>query len=72
MTRAADLPVSATVESDRDSDSGRHSGSDRRRDDSGALIAERAQAIARGPQAGSDDENWLLAERQLRAEGKRD
>ena len=57
MTRAADLPVSATVESDRNSD------------DSGALIAERAQAIARGPQAGSDDENWLLAERQLRAEG---
>jgi hypothetical protein len=61
VTRAADLPVSATVESDRDSDRGR--------DDSGALITERAQAIARGPQAGSDDENWLLAERQLRAEG---
>ena len=70
MTRAADLPVSATVESDRGRDS--DSDSDRGRDDSGALIAERAQAIARGPQAGSDDENWLLAERQLRAEGKLD
>jgi WD40 repeat protein len=58
VTHVADLPVSPTVESERGSG----------RDDSGALIAERAQAIARGPQAGSDEENWLLAERQLRAE----
>lgn len=70
--RAADLPVSATVDSDRGSGSDRHSRSDRGRDESGALIAGRAQAIARGPQAGRDDENWLLAERQLRAEGKLD
>jgi WD40 repeat protein len=59
LTRAADL---STAEANRkDSD-----GSLR---NSAALIAERAQAIARSPQAGSDEENWLLAEQQLRSEG---
>ena len=60
LTRLADLP---TADADRGG-----SGSNPR--EPAAVIAERAQAIARGPQAGSDEENWLLAEQQLRSEGK--
>jgi hypothetical protein len=29
-------------------------------------IAQRAYEIAQGPEAGSDDENWLRAEQELR------
>jgi WD40 repeat protein len=60
LIRVADLPDAGVGASDSDGGPG----------DSAALIAERAQAIARGPQAGSDEENWLTAERQLRFEGK--
>lgn len=60
LIRVADLPDAEVGASDSDGGPG----------DSAALIAERAQAIARGPQAGSDEENWLTAERQLRFEGK--
>jgi WD40 repeat protein len=38
--------------------------------DRDALIAERARSIAAAPDAGSDEENWVRAERELRAEGR--
>jgi WD40 repeat protein len=38
--------------------------------DPDALIADRARSIAAGPDAGSDEDNWARAERELQAEGR--
>jgi WD40 repeat protein len=57
VTRVADLPEA------EDDDGGQPAERD-------VLIAERALAIARSSKAGSDEENWIRAEDELRAEGK--
>jgi WD40 repeat protein len=57
LRRVADL---SPVEDDEgDSSAARH-----------ALIAGRARAIAHSSEGGSDEENWIRAENELRAEGK--